>query len=280
MFTLDLLADIQIKHPDITVCGENYLPVHHCLLSRNTTTERKLNQSWRNVAREDESPVSSGRVTPTTSAPTPEKPRSKPLTDLKHIRKLYSHPQAWGQCKIFLAAYLRGIECIDVSSTSRAAEIAAADDTGTSAAISSRLSADINGLQFLAENIEDDGRNATRFFILSRRQDILMGNDDLRHFGDNGTQDHKSLVLFTVSHDDSGALADCLAVFKKHSLNLTSINTRPSREAPWHYIFFVELKGRKLAEAKGGAVNDALHDLEKVATSSRWLGSWKNALLF
>jgi len=81
-----------------------------------------------------------------------------------------------------------------------------------------------------------------------------------------------------VEHGEPGALADCLSVFKEHGLNLSSINTRPSGEAPWHYVFLVEVMGRKLANGKGGAVNGALHDLERVAKTCRWLGSWENAL--
>ncbi|KAI7290097.1 hypothetical protein KC315_g19921, partial [Hortaea werneckii] len=68
-------------------------------------------------------------------------------------------------------------------------------------------------------------------------------------------------------------------IFKKYGLNLTSINTRPSGEAAWHYIFFVEFMGRKLAGEQGGAVNEALQELDRVAKSWRWLGSWENALL-
>ena len=91
-------------------------------------------------------------------------------------------------------------------------------------------------------------------------------------------EQYKSLVSFTVNHGEPGALADSLAVFKKFNLNLTSINTRPSGEAQWHYIFFVEFMGRKRPEGKGGAVNEALAELTEVASSWRWLGSWESAL--
>jgi prephenate dehydratase len=89
---------------------------------------------------------------------------------------------------------------------------------------------------------------------------------------------YKTLVSFTVAqHGAPGALADCLAVFKKHEISLTSINSRPSGEASWHYVFFVEFKGRKRAEGQGGVVNAALGDLGAVAKDWRWLGSFEDA---
>jgi prephenate dehydratase len=170
------------------------------------------------------------------------------------------------------------VEQQDVSSTSKAAEYVAQDDTGTSAAISSKIAADLNGLDVLAEGIEDNEGNSTRFFILRRKEDVLT-SDGQEHDVDETTemQRYKSLVSFTVDHGEPGALADCLAVFKRHNLNLTNIPTRPSGDAPWHYIFFVEFLGKKRSHGEG-AVNTAMKELSGVARSSRWLGSWKSAL--
>lgn len=318
VFTLDLFADQQKKHPDIVVCGERYVDVHHCLLGRPaaaaaaaavaTTTSQDLatkdSQANGHVSSDKtastqpralqpatKSPSSSGHATPIPSNPSPASSRTAPLTSLAHIKKLYSHPQAWGQCKTFLSCYLKGIERQDVSSTSRAAEMVAADETGTSAAISSGIAAQMHGLKFLARDIEDERNNATRFFVLRKRvsgeekdkvegegegEGVIHGNG---HVGaaDGAPRpvlDFKSLLSFTVSHADAGALADALAVFKRHGLNLTSINSRPSGQAPWHYIFFVELQG-KLGQA---AVNEALVELTDVVKVWRWLGSWKNQL--
>lgn len=80
--------------------------------------------------------------------------------------------------------------------------------------------------------------------------------------------------MFTISNTDPGALADALAVFKAHAINLTSINPRPSGEGPWHYMFLVEFQGRRGQPA----VNKALEELDGVVRSWRWLGSWENAL--
>ena len=280
VFTLDLFADLQGRYPDIMVRDEIYLPVHHCLLGHapKDNIPPKSDVAWRSVKDDADSPNVSGAVTPTQSAPQPAKPRVKPTHDLKHIKKLYSHPQAWGQCKLFLSTYTKHAERQDVSSTSKAAEHVAQDTTGTSAAISSKIAADLNGLDVLAEGIEDNEGNSTRFFVLRRWQDIESLESRTRVLEAVEMERYKTLLSFTVVHGEPGALADSLAVFKKFNLNLTSINTRPSGEAQWHYIFFVEFMGRKRPDGKGGAVNDALSELSRVASNWRWLGSWENQL--
>jgi prephenate dehydratase len=150
----------------------------------------------------------------------------------------------------------------------------AADETNTTAAISSGIAAQMTGLDFLARDIEDEKDNATRFFIIRRRslEDTSPSPD--KENSQQHTQAYKSLLSFTVSHTDAGALADALAVFKTQGINLTSINPRPSGEAPWHYMFFVEFSGKR----GQAAVDHTLTGLDKVVRSWRWLGSWENAL--
>lgn len=307
-FTLDLFADLTGRHPDIEVCGETFVPVRHCLLGRimDSGKEKKLSTlkkdgltddgttstgsgvislvaadaALRKVRDEDDyDSHSSGRVTPTQARPDPGRPRARPSHDTSHVRRLYSHPQAWGQCKHFLDYYFKGVEQEDASSTSKAAEIAARDESGTSAAISSKIAAEVHGLDVLAEGIQDVEDNATRFLIITKRRqsvgDAVVNDGEVDE--KSGMRHYKSLISFTVSHEQPGALVDSLLVFKNNNLNLTSIPTRPVKEA-WHYIFFVECNGRKRPNGRGGAVNDALNDLAKVAQSHRWLGSWENPL--
>lgn len=274
VFTLDLFADLPNRYPDILVCGEVYIGVNHCLLGHAQKPAVTVGPS-------SESPESSGRATPTASAPNPAVPRTVPLMDLKHVKKLYSHPQAWGQCKAFISSYLKGVERQDVSSTSKAAELVAQDTSGASAAISSRIAAKIHHLDFLASRIEDSPDNTTRFFVLRKASaDASVQSSDSENQTDTNMDEdmsrYKTLVSFTVDHNDPGALAESLAVFKPYKLNLTSINARPSGIVPWNYIFFVEIKGRRLE--KDGAVNVALKDLGETAKGWRWLGSWKSEL--
>lgn len=254
IFTLDLLADRQSLYKDLSVCREAYLDVSHYLLGHKAPTP--------------DSCGTSGSSTPTPRAPGVLTPRSKPLTSIKHIQRIYTHPQAFGQCEIFLGAYLKGIERIDVSSTSKAAEIVKADTTGTSAAIASSLAREIHGLDVLGESIEDREDNKTRFFVL--RKGV---NEQTKHTEGPA----KSLISFTVDHRSPGALADILECFRHNKLNLTSINSRPSRVIPFQYIFFVEFEGSLLRDPEG-RVQAALDEVKKHANSWRWLGSWIDQL--
>lgn len=162
-----------------------------------------------------------------------------------------------------------------MSSTSKAAELVKADQSGTSAAIASQVAAEVHGLTVLAKSIEDREDNTTRFFILRKGLRAFQNEED---FGlKKVTSPTKSLVSFTVDHRSPGALADVLDCFKLYKLNLTSINSRPSRIIPFQYIFFVEFEGSKLDDPKG-TVNEALRSLDKVAKSWRWLGSWEDKL--
>ncbi|KAL1304437.1 hypothetical protein AAFC00_003434 [Neodothiora populina] len=377
VFTLDLFADQSKKYPDIIVCGERYVEVHHCLLGHpapaNTAASEAYSTSTNNSSgitvnhassiddfpeivhhvREINnsnsadritaglslrSPSSSGHATPIPSDPHPSKSRSQPLTSLSHIRKIYSHPQAWGQCKTFLSCHLKGVERQDVTSTSRAAELVAEDASGTTAAISSGIAASLHKVDFLARDIEDEQDNCTRFLILRRRKksddsSSSSASDGLATSSSSSTTNngegegngnrYKSLITMTLPLISSplssnspattttaskgtatttpiGALVDALAVFKHHSINLTSINPRPSGEAPWHYIFFVEFQGR----VGDREVDEALRELRgtlgtMTSTSSsttsrtgkegeeerereqervKFLGSWENAL--
>lgn len=236
--------------------GEVYIPVRHCLL---------------------------GRAPPATAPTAADEADDAPRDPLRHITTLYSHPQAWGQCKRFLAAHFPATERRDVSSTSRAAElVAAAADPSASAAISSPLAAQTYGLDVLAEGIEDVRGNSTRFLILTRGSALPSSSaagvlPSSVSSGGVGAAEFKTLISLTVEHGAPGALADCLAVFKKHRLNLTSINSRPSGEAAWHYIFFLECWGRRGVEGEGGAVDEALVELGRVTRNWRWLGSWESA---
>ena len=262
VFTLDLFADLNNKYPDILVTGEAYVAVKHCLLgysSASSTSERD----------------GDGR-------------KGDDGNDLSHIKKLYSHPQAWGQCKNFLHKYLKTAERHDVSSTSKAAEIASQDKTGESAALSSEIAAELFGLDVLAKEINDKKGNSTRFFVIRRKDDdggvetTTAPNSRTTittpSTSSNNANTWKSLITFTIEHSNPGALANCLTVFSRHGINLTSINTRPSGVRNWHYVFFVEFKGRK-TDTDTGDVDKALRELDKVCRGWRWLGSWENRLV-
>ncbi|KAJ9235629.1 hypothetical protein DTO169E5_6084 [Paecilomyces variotii] len=242
--TLDLLADRDRVYSDIEICGEYYLTVHHCLLARKGTA-----------------PSASGSY--------------------DFINKLYTHPQAWGQCEKFLSEHFKGVEKQDVSSTSKAAEIAARDETGQSAAIASSFAAEYHGADILEANIEDKDDNTTRFLIVRNIRSEQTASSYPPSLANAGSAEkneqspakRKTLVSFTVNHSSPGALADALLVFKTHGQNLTSINTRPSRSKPWHYVFFVECS-ETTSSPNDETVGQLLEDLGKVTESCRNLGTW------
>ncbi|KAG8161670.1 hypothetical protein KVR01_008657 [Diaporthe batatas] len=267
-FTLGHLADRGAAYGDLSVCGEVYIDVHHFLLGR---------------ARGPAAPAQAQEGASSSSPPQQQRGRGQPQHDLSHVRRVYSHPQAFGQTQAFLSAHLPLAEAIDVSSTSKAAEMAGLDASGETAAISNESAAAAFGLDVLARCIEDRDDNTTRFFVLRRgRGDANDGAGAGGREAGAGAQEpparagaHKSLVSFTVPHRSPGALAAVLDVFRKGGLNLTSINSLPSLIQPFQYLFLVEFDGSRYHDPEG-KVETALAEVAKVAESSRWLGSWEN----
>lgn len=159
----------------------------------------------------------------------------------EQICRVYSKPEALGQCRKWLSMQLRHAERIKVASTSKAAELAA-KEPGT-AAIASLLAAEIYNLKVQFENIEDNPHNTTRFFIIGKQ-------------GSNPTDDDKTSLMFTAEHKP-GALVNVLDVFREHRINLTHIDKRPSQQVNWEYIFFVDLIGHFSQEKVAAAIEDA-----------------------
>lgn len=287
-FTLDNLADRAGAYADLNVCGEVYLDVHHFLLGYKQQQQQQLHH---------DSPASlptqhlnaTGTFGPSTTTTTTTgggggggqeggqgKEHAPPLG---HVQRVLSHPQAFGQTAAFLAAHLRGVECVDVSSTSKAAETAAADKSGATAAIAGEIAAKQFGLDVLARCIEDRDDNTTRFFVLRRKQEEEEEKEEgggVTGGKEGESKGHKSLVSFTVPHRAPGALAGVLGVFQTYGLNLTSINSLPSLIQPFQYLFFVEFEGSRHHDPEG-RVKSALEGVGRVAEGWRWLGSWDSA---
>jgi len=173
------------------------------------------------------------------------------------IKKVYSKSEVFGQCRIWLETNLPRVELIETSSTSKAAEIAARQKG--SGCIASELAAKKYGLKILYHSIENSAHNVTRF--------LVIGKNDVE-----ATKDDKTSVMFSVK-DRSGALHDMLVPFKKYKINMTKIESRPSKVRAWEYYFFVDLEGH-YTDIK---VKKALHELKKVSSYLKILGSYPAA---
>lgn len=170
------------------------------------------------------------------------------------IRRIYSNPQVFGQCRIWLQENLPGAEEIEVSSTTRAAQIAAKEKY--SACIASLLAAKVYKLKVIAADIEDSPHNITRF--------LVIGKNDVP-----ATSHDRTSIMFSVK-DKIGALYEMLLPFRKYGINLTKIESRPSKKKAWEYYFFVDLEGHK----DNPKVKKALEELEDRCTFLKILGSY------
>lgn len=265
-FTLSCLADRAGAYAGLVVCGEVYTDVHHYLLgyrNPNPNPDPNPDAPGGGKAAGGDRGAGAGAA------------GGVPECDLSHVQKVYSHPQAFGQTQAFMGRHLRAAEAVDVSSTSRAAEVASRDRTGAGAAVAGVLAAEAFGLDVLARCIEDRDDNITRFFVLRRKEEGVMKEEEEVAGGKvEGAGGYKSLVSFTVPHKAPGALATVLDVFRKYGLNLTSINSLPSLIQPFQYLFFVEFEGSREHDPED-KVKSALEEVDRVAESWRWLGSWE-----
>jgi len=176
---------------------------------------------------------------------------------LEKIEKIYSKPEVFAQCRNWLSATFKETQTIPVASTARAAQLAA-DESGA-AAIGSKIAAELYGLGIVCENIEDIANNITRFLVISR--------EDARSTGED-----KTAILFSTAHK-AGALADVLEVFKRYNINLTNIESRPSKKRQWEYYFFVDFIGHRTEEQ----VQKGLEEARKHCLQLSILGSFPRA---
>jgi chorismate mutase/prephenate dehydratase len=175
------------------------------------------------------------------------------------IRRILTHQQSLGQCRNFLAANYPHVELEAVASNSLAAKLAAED--ATVAAICSAAAAEGYGLQIIAENIQDVANNVTRFLVLGRQRIPRSGAD-------------KTSLLFALP-ERSGVLHNALSLFARDKINLTMIQSRPQREKPWAYLFFVDLQGHR----DDPPVKRALATLDHRALFLKVLGSYPEGRL-
>jgi len=175
----------------------------------------------------------------------------------EEIKRIFSKPEVFGQCRHWLHETMPGVEPVSVSSTARGAEMASREPE--SGALASELAAELYGLNILERDVQDLGGNTTRF--------LVIGKD----YGEQ-TGDDKTSIFFSVKHR-VGALYDALSTFKDSRINMTKIESRPSKTKAWEYYFFVDVEGH----ANDEHVKKALGEMENHCTLMTVLGAYPKA---
>ncbi len=181
-------------------------------------------------------------------------------TPMEKIEKVLSKDQALGQCRHWLQRHLPHAQLVDATSTSRAVQIAKVEP-GV-AAVASELAAEFHGVPVLVKNIQDKADNTTRFFVLGRKSSGAVGGG-------------KDLTSLLVSLGDeaaahSGALLRMLNPLASRGINLSKIESRPSKKRPWDYYFFLDVSGHH----DDASMKAALAELRSFCPMVKWLGSY------
>jgi chorismate mutase/prephenate dehydratase len=175
----------------------------------------------------------------------------------QRIQRLYVHPQTLAQCRNWISRNFPEAELIETSSNARSAELAAQDPKA--GAIGGLLAAKKYGLKVIEKDVQDSSTNATRFLVLGRKCSPPSGQD-------------RTSLLFSLT-DRVGALHDALEAFRRNGINMTKIESRPSKRKAWEYYFFVDVDGH----LEDRTVAHAVKRLAQHCTFVKVLGSYPNA---
>ncbi len=182
---------------------------------------------------------------------------ASPAAKLDLVKRIYSHPQALGQCR----AFLKHLDCELIPTYDTAGSVKMIKEQGITdgAAIAGTRAAEIYGMKILAQGIEDNPNNFTRFFILAKQDSPPSGSD-------------KTSVVFSVKHKP-GALYAFLKELTDSNINLTKIESRPTRQRPWEYNFYLDFEGHR----EDKAPREVLEHLEETTLFLKILGSYPKA---
>jgi chorismate mutase/prephenate dehydratase len=180
-------------------------------------------------------------------------------SDLDAVKRVYSHQQSLAQCRLWLDRNLPTAEQITVGSNAEAAKLARREPGA--AAIAGEMAAELYQLQGLARNIEDQPDNTTRFLVIGRQKAYSSGED--------------KTTFLCATRNVAGGLNALLAPLAAHGISMSRIESRPSRQGNWDYVFFIDIEGHQ----DDPHIARALEDLKKDARMLKILGSYPNAVL-
>jgi chorismate mutase / prephenate dehydratase len=174
------------------------------------------------------------------------------------IKRIYVHPQTLGQCRNWLQKHFPNADLVETSSNAKSAQLAAEPGHAGTAAITTQLAAKKYKLPILEEDIQDNAANATRFLVLGRQCSPPTGDD-------------RTSLMISVA-DKSGALHEAIAAFRRYKINMTKIESRPSKRKAWEYFFFIDCDGH----AHDREVANAIRLLGEHCNFVKILGSYPN----
>src|SRR5215207_4167923 len=230
------------------------LPIENSLIGSVTTTYDLLHEAFGD---------GSLRLTHEILHPVHHTIMAIPGASVAGIRRVLSHPVALGQCRIWLSEHLPDAELVSAWDTAGSAEIVAQERSPALAAIAARPAADVHCLVPLAERIEDDPTNQTRFLTFTRA-------DAAPALRTAGATRFKTSLIVLVDHKP-GMLALTLQAFGARGVNLMALQSRPERSAPWTYRLYVDVEGA----ATDPRVAEALEEIEALAAKLIVLGSYE-----
>lgn len=176
---------------------------------------------------------------------------------MNKIKRIFSHPQPFLQCRKWLRTNLPQAQLVEVSSTVEGVRRAKESEDG--AAISSELAANLNGMNVLAKDIQDTLENYTRFVIIGKGESAPTGED-------------KTSLILSIKHRP-GSLFEALQPFSSRFINMTKIESRPTRQRPWEYVFFIDFDGHE----NDRKVQDLMDELKRATLFIKSLGSYPRA---
>ncbi len=177
----------------------------------------------------------------------------------EQIKTLYSHPQVFGQCRNWILKNFPDADLVEVSSTTKAAELAKKNAADGAAALGGPLAAEIHGLKMLDECIQDSPTNTTRFLVIGEKTCPPTGND-------------RTSILFSCK-DKPGSLLKALQVFEDIEVNMSKIESRPSKQRDWEYNFYVDLAGH----CEDPKIAKGIEKLSDFCSMVKILGSYPDA---